>query len=221
MGPPMGAPHYAPKKGPPIALFVGAGCGLFAVIGVIVLVVLVLVARSPSASADDTDSPRPSSDDDGQPSPQKEEPEADPMDGAVFKGIPDTNVEVPVPPGWREDRKSLYSFALSDDGDAVLAFTTVSSLGEFTGRLQHATAVFNIQNCTMKDAERVRLGPNDLRARLREGDCTFNGVPAHVAVVLVESGNALPLVIYAVDQKASKHTTTQAQQTILRMRLRP
>jgi hypothetical protein len=41
-----------------------------------------------------------------------------------------------------------------------------------------------------------------------------------VAVVLVESGSALPLVIYAVDQKASKRTVFQAQQTILRMRSR-
>ena len=109
------------------------------------------------------------------------------MDGAVFKGIPSTNVEVPVPPGWREGQKSLYTFAASGDGDAVLAFTTVSSVGEFAGRLQHATREFNITNCSMKDAERVRIGPNQLRGRLKEGDCSFNNVPAHVAVVLVES----------------------------------
>src|SRR6185436_7744376 len=99
------------------------------------------------------------------------------MDGAVYKGIRQTNVEVPVPPGWREDAKSLYTFALSGDGNAVLAFTTVSSIGEFTGRLQHASSVFNITNCSMGDAQRVTLGPNRLRARLKEGECSFNNIP--------------------------------------------
>jgi hypothetical protein len=198
---------------------VGGGCGLLAVLGVIVLVVLLVVGRSASASSDETDTPEPTKD--GPTEPSSGEDVSDAMDGAVFKGIPSTNVEVPVPPGWREDRKSLYSFALSGDGDAMLAFTTVSSLGEFTGRLQHATAVFNITNCNMKDAERVRIGPNELRARLKEGDCSFSGIPAHVAVLLVETGqSALPLVIYAVDLKASKRTTFQAQQTMLRMRSR-
>lgn len=216
-GPPMGAAYQPPKKGPPTALLVGGGCGLVAVIGVVLLIALVVVGRSSSGGgssgepAGDTPVARaPSGDDD---------PHA--MDGAVYKGIPSTNVEVPIPPGWREDRKSLYSFALSGDGDAVLAFTTVSSIGEFSGRLQHATNAFNITSCSMQDAVRVALGPNRLRARLKEGSCSFNNVPSHVAVVLVETGqNALPLVIYAVDLKAPRRTVTQAQQTIGQMRSR-
>jgi len=220
-GPPMGPPGYqpvqAPRKGPPVALLVGGGCGLLAVIGVVLLLVLLVVG---SASAGGSSSPPPSSPGAGQ-QPTSGADVGDAMDGAVYKGIPSTNVEVPVPPGWREDRKSLYTFALSGDGDAVLAFTTVSSVGEFNGRIQHASSVFNITSCNMQDAQRVTLGPNQLRARLKEGDCSFNNIPSHVAVVLVETGqNALPLVIYAVDQKASKRTVTQAQQTIARMRSR-
>ena len=143
------------------------------------------------------------------------------MVGATYKRIPSTNVEVPVPPGWREDRKSLYSFALSGDGDAMLAFTTVSSIGEFNGRIQHAEKVFRITDCSMEPATRVRIGPNQLRSRLKEGDCTFNGVRARVATVLVEAGrSAHPLVLYAVDKKASSKTTKQAVQTIARMRTR-
>jgi hypothetical protein len=47
----------------------------------------------------------------------------------------------------------------------------------------------------------------------------FNGVQAKVATVLVEAGrSAHPLVIYAVDAKASDRTEKQAQQTIARMR---
>ncbi|MCA9618680.1 MAG: hypothetical protein KC731_06655, partial [Myxococcales bacterium] len=217
-GPPPGAPA-AKKGGPPVALLVGGGCGLLAVIGVIVLVLAVALGGDdkedpkPTASGDDTsgiDTSSSGSDDGG-----------DVMVGANYKRIPSTNVEVPVPPGWREDRRSLYTFALSDDGNALLAFTTVSSIGEFNGRLQHATRVFRIESCNMGDAERVRIGPNQLRSRLREGDCIFNGVPAHVATVLVESGRrAHPLVIYAVDKKASKRTEKQAQQTIARMRTR-
>ncbi len=219
----MGAPGFPqpqgfqPKKGPPVALLVGGGCGLFAVLGVIFLIVLV-VAGARSSGGGDASSP-------SEPEPGEQPSGGDDvagaMDGAVYKGIPSTNVEVPVPPGWREDRKSLYTFALSGDGDAVLAFTTVSSVGEFNGRIQHATRAFDITNCTMQDAERVRIGPNQLRARLKEGECNFNNIPSHVAVVLVESGsNALPLVIYAVDKRASALTATQAKQTIARMRMR-
>jgi hypothetical protein len=239
MGGPMGAPPGAPmgappgypspmqpkKGGPPVALIVGGGFGLLAIIGVIVLAIA-LVGRGGSDDGDDDDddnrssSSRKSGDDDDDSS-SKGDSDSGAMNGAVFTGIPATNVEVPVPPGWREDRRSLYSFALSPDGNALLAFTTVSSYGEFNGRLQHATSVFRITNCNMGDAKRVSIGPNSLRSRLREGDCIFNGVPAHVATVLVETGRtAHPLVIYAVDHKASKRTETQAQQTIARMRLR-
>jgi hypothetical protein len=218
----MGAPGYhvdpsPPKKGPPIALLVGGGCGLLAVLGVVFL--LILVIGGAAASGDDTPSTG------GNTSPTQpvagggDVPDA--MDGAVFKGIPQTNVEVPVPPGWQEAKKSLYTFAISGDGNGMLAFTTVSSAGEFAGRLQHATREFNITSCKMQDTQRVRIGPNQLRGRLKEGDCNFNNVPSHVAVVLVESGqSALPLVIYAVDLKASRRTTVQAQQTIARMRTR-
>jgi hypothetical protein len=214
-GPPMGAPR-PPKKGPPVALLVGGGCGLFAVLGVIVLVIAIVASGgddSPTASSDDGGSSSPSSGS----SPSK----SDVMVGARFKRIPSTNIEVPIPPGWKEDKRSLYTFALSADGDAMLAFTTVSSYGEFSGRLQHAERVFRITDCKMDEATRVRIGPNKLRSRLKEGDCTFNGVRARLATVLVESGRrAHPLVIYAVDKKASEVTRVQAQQTIARMRTR-
>jgi hypothetical protein len=221
MGGPPGfqPPQQAQKKGAPVALIVGGGCGVIAMLAVILLVVAVVVGGS-SASASESDGDETSAgDSDSKPSP--DEDVGDVMAGAIYKRIPSTDVEVPVPPGWREDRKSLYSFAIAGDGNAMLAFTTVSSLGEFVGRSQHAEKVFRITDCNMQDAQRVRIGPNKLRARLKEGDCTFNGVPAHVATVLVETGRrALPFIIYATDKKASKTTITQAQQTIARMRLR-
>lgn len=217
MGPPMTAPGGpAPKKGPPVALLVGGGCGLLALIGVIVLVVLV-IGGAAAASAGST----PTSPSDGNPTQPSEGGDVpDAMEGAVYKGIPSTSVEVPVPAGWREGRKSLYTFAVAGDGNAVLAFTTVSSAGEFAGRLQHATREFNIDNCNMKDAERVTIGPSHLRGRLKEGECTFNNVPSHLAVVLIESGSAMPLIFYAVDLNASRRTTVQAQQVIAQMRSR-
>jgi len=185
------------------------------------VIVLIIMLFSGGSSDDETES----DDDDGRSKSAQDddddESSGDAMDGAVYKRIPSTNVEVPVPPGWRESRKSLYTFAIPADGNAVLAFTTVSSVGEFNGRLQHATRVFRITGCNMKPAKRVRIGPNRLRSRLKEGQCKFNGVPAKVATVLVESGRrAHPLVIYAVANKASKRTDEQAQQTILRMRKR-
>jgi hypothetical protein len=215
MGGPMGyPPAAAQKKGPPVALLVGGGCGLLAVLGVIGLIIAI------AAGSGGDDEPTASAEDDSSSTGGSDEPaEEDVMAGAVFKRIPSTTIEVPVPAGWREDKRSLYTFALSGDGDALLAFTTVSSVGEFSGRLQHAERSFRITDCTMDPVQRVRIGPNQLRSRLKEGDCTFNGVRARVATVLVEAGRqAHPLVIYAVDKKASERTTKQAQQTIARMR---
>lgn len=221
------APHPPRKSGPPVALLVGGGCGVIAVLGVIFLVIAVVVlggsdARADSDSPGGTEQPvTEESSSSGDSKPSGSEDVGDVMAGAVYKRIPSTNVEIPVPPGWGEDRRSLYSFALSGDGDALLAFTTVSSIGEFQGRLQHAEKVFRITDCSMEPATRVRIGPDKLRSRLKEGDCTFSGVRAHVATVLVESGrSAHPLVLYAVDKKASAKTTKQAQQTIARMRTR-
>ena len=219
----MGGPGAGPpqkKGGPPVALLVGGGCGLLAVIGVILLLVLVVFSGDDDSTA--------STDDDSSSSSGKDDSDddddgggGDPMAGSVFKRIPSTNVEVPVPPGWREDKRSLYTFAIAGDGNALLAFTTVSSLGEWAGRTQHAVKVFRITNCNMEPATRVRLGPNKLRARLKEGKCKFNGVPSQVATVLVETGRrAHPFIIYAVDNRASKRTQKQAIQTIARMRKR-
>jgi hypothetical protein len=197
---------------------VGGLLGLLAVVGVILLVVFVVMGSDSDSDDDDDDDDRPRS---SKSTKSKKDDSDSAMEGAVYKGIPSTNVEVPVPPGWREDRRSLYAFALSGDGNALLAFTTVSSYGEFAGRLQHATAEFRITGCSMKPAERVRIGPNQLRSRLVEGSCTFNGVASQVATVLVETGRrAHPLVIYAVSNTASERTITQARQTIARMRMR-
>lgn len=200
----------------PVALLVGGGCGLIAVIGVVIL--LIAVVAGAAAASDDAVEVEPTKV--NVPKVPAKEDLGDVMDGASYARVRATRVEVPVPPGWQQDRKGLYSFAISGDKKAMLAFTTVSSIGEFNGRMQHATRTFRIEDCNMQPATRVRLGPNRLRARLREGKCSFNGVPASVATVLVETGRRRhPLVIYAVDVAASKRTTEQAQQTILRMRL--
>src|SRR5690606_36829640 len=94
------------------------------------------------------------------------DPVGDAMEGAVYKRVPSTNVEVPVAQGWKEAKQGLYTFAISGDDDALLAFTTVSSLGEFAGRTQHAVRVFRITDCTMDETKRVTIGPDQLRGRL-------------------------------------------------------
>ncbi len=198
-----------------MALLVGGGCGLIAVVGVVLLLIIV-VAGAAASSDDSTEivaTPTPT------PNLPKGDGLGDVMQGATYARVRATNVQVPVPPGWTQDRKGLYSFAVSGDDKAMLAFTTVSSIGEFNGRMAHATRTFRIEQCKMLPSARVRIGPNKLRARLKEGKCIFNGVTANVATVLVESGRrAHPLVIYAVSTSASPRTTKQAQLTIARMR---
>ncbi len=212
----MGAPK---KSGPPVALLVGGGCGALAVLGVIILVIVLVAGGGgddePVAEKPDDDSSSSSGD-----SGDSGDSGGDVMAGSVYKRVPSTNVAVPVPPGWREDRRSLYTFALSGDGDALLAFTTVSSYGEWAGRTQHAINVFNVTGCTWKDPIRANIGPNQLRSRIRDGQCSFNGIPAAVSTVLVESGRrAHPFIVYAVANKASDRTTKQAQQCVLQMKL--
>ena len=87
------------------------------------------------------------------------------------------------------------------------------------GRSQHAQRTFNITGCSKKPAKKAPIGPNKMPARIIDHECSFNGVPAFVSTVLVKTGQRrLPFVIYAVDKRASKVTTRQAQLTVLGMR---
>ncbi len=141
--------------------------------------------------------------------------------GAVYKTIPATNVQVPIPRGWRLSKKGLYAFAASPDKKALLAFTTVASKGEFVGRSQHAQKTFDITDCTKKPVKKTKIGPNKLSARIIDHQCKFNGIPAFVSTVLVNTKKrSLPFIIYAVDKRASKKTTRQAQLTVLSMRVK-
>ncbi len=141
------------------------------------------------------------------------------MEGAIYKTIPATNVQVPIPRGWRVSKKGLYAFAASPDKKALLAFTTVSSMGEFVGRSQHAQKTFNITECVKKPVKKMPLGPNKLPSRVIDHECKFNGIPAFVSTVLVNNDKrSLPFIIYAVDKRASKKTIRQAQLTVLSMR---
>ena len=216
MGGPMGGPMRPQKKGLPVALMVGGGCGVLAILGVIGLIIVLVVTKGkdddeePVASPGDTPTE--------QPRPQEK---TNPGQGAVYKRIPHTNVSVPIPAGWREDKVSFYTRAIAPSRDAVIAFTTVSTYGEWAGRTQHAFRVFSIRNCSFGAAVRGKLGSSKMRSRLKEGTCTWNGISANVATMLVESGRrAHPLVFYGVSKSASAKVKAQAKHVVLNIRRR-
>jgi hypothetical protein len=209
----MGGP---PKKGgPPLALMVGAGVGCLVFV-IIIVVIAVALRTTGDSDDDDADDSRSSST-----KPTRSSSGDDVMKGAVYKRVPSTTVEVPVPAGWVVAKRSLYSFAFSPDKKAMLAFTTVSSRGEFAGRTQHAWRVFKMRNCTKAPKKSLKIGPDKLPALIVDYECQFNGVPSHVSTVLVNAGRrAFPFVIYAVHKSADARTLKQAKQTILSMRKR-
>ncbi len=147
-------------------------------------------------------------------------PKVNVMAGARYKTIPSTKVQVPIPRGWGEKKRGLYAFAYSGDKKALLAFTTVSSLGEYAGRRQHARKVFKITGCTKQKKSVRRIGPDRLKVIKFDAECSFSNTPAFVSQVLVDTGRPFPFIIYAVDKRAPKKTIEQAQQTILRIRRR-
>jgi len=213
----MGGPMQPQKKGPPVALMVGGGCGVLAVVGVIILVVVLAVTRGGDDDDDQPVAQKPST----PTQPTQGQRPTNPAVGAVYKRIPHTNVSVPIPAGWREDKVSFYTRAIAPTRDAVIAFTTVSSYGEWAGRTQHAFRVFSIRNCSFGAAVRGKLGSSNMRSRLKEGTCTWNGISANVATVLVESGRrAHPLVFYGVAKSASAKVKAQAKHVVLNMRRR-
>ncbi len=148
-----------------------------------------------------------------------EVPASDPMDGASYKRVPSTQVEVPIPPGWVTSKRSLYSVATSPDDKAFIAFTTVSSRGEFVGRIQHVVKTFKVTDYVKGKVTDTPIGPDGLKANIVDATCNFHDVPAHMSSVLVNYGKRRHVfVVYALDKSASKETTVQAQQAVLRMR---
>ncbi len=195
-------------------MLIGGGIGCFVLI---LIIVLVGVFAGGSDDGDDDDSSKSG--------PTTSKPSTSTggnvMKGATYKRIPSTRVEVPIPPGWRVAKRGLYSFAISPDKKAMLAFTTVSSRGEFRGRTLHAWRKFKITGCTKGPSKKGGLGPDKMPSSLIDYECNFNGVPSYVSTVLVNAGQrAFPFVIYAVEKSASKRTFKQAKQTVLNMRKR-
>ena len=141
------------------------------------------------------------------------------MDGASFKTVPQTNVQVPVPPGWKTEQVSLYSVASAPDKKAFVAFTTVSSKGEFAGRIQHVVKTFKVTEYKKAKTVENKIGPDKLPASIHDATCKFDGRPAIMSAVLVNTGTPhLVFVVYALAKDAPEKTRKQALATVLLMR---
>jgi hypothetical protein len=181
----------------------------------------VITAALPLSACKDKDDDKKKKDDDDEEEEEEEEEEEDedPMAGATYKTVPSTKVQVPIPKGWATKKKSLYSVASAPDGKAFLAFTTVSSRGEFVGRIQHVGKTFKITDYKKGKVTKADIGPDKLKAEIIDATCSFNDTAAIMSSVLVDYGKRRHVfVVYALDQSASETTKTQAQQAILRMR---
>jgi len=158
-------------------------------------------------------------DDDEEEEEEEEEDDGNVMAGASYKTVPATSIQVPIPEGWATKKHSLYSVAMSPDKKAFVAFTTVSSKGEFVGRIQHAAKTFKVTNYKKTKDVNMKLGPDKLNAFVQDATCSFNNTPGIMSSVLVDTGKRQKVfVVYALDQKASGKTKKQAQGTVLGMR---
>jgi len=194
---------------------------------VAVAAVLALAAPLPGCDkkSDDTEEDDDDNDDNDDSDKKKEEKKDDdkddgnPMAGATYKTVPQTQVQVPIPPGWKTKKVSLYSMAAAPDGKAFVAFTTVSSKGEFVGRIQHVQKTFKVTEYQKKKDVESKIGPDQLPAFIQDATCKFNGHPAIMSSVLINAGSRhLVFVVYALAQNAPDKTKKQALATVLQMR---
>ncbi len=142
------------------------------------------------------------------------------LQGAVYKRIPTTTLEIPVPKGWNESKKGLYSGLTSPDEKVAIAFTVVTYKSELAGRLQDIERKLGISNEVKTGEKTTQIGPNKLNALIHDATCTFHGKPGKLSYVIVQQKgrSSVVLVIYASENDAKKIDDETAHAAILNIR---
>lgn len=145
------------------------------------------------------------------------EPEKSPK--LDYRRVSNAGVQIPLAQGWKGKQAGLYTLAIAPKGDALLAFTTVGSRGELTGRLVHVQKLFQVNDYKSEGRKEAKLGPDKLPALFADGSCKFGSTPGDMAWVLVDTGaRRMVLVIVAGQKNASDQTRKEALSMVYNMR---
>ncbi|MEM6791668.1 MAG: hypothetical protein AAF715_29385 [Myxococcota bacterium] len=143
------------------------------------------------------------------------------LENAVYKRIPSTSVEVPVPNGWKEFKTGLYSGVQSPDDKVAVVFTPVTYRSEYVGRVQDIERRLGITNERVTNKSKAPIGPNRLQAEITDATCNFHGKPGQLAYVLVQQSGGKRvhvLVVFVAENAANKADIDIGHAAILNLR---
>jgi len=130
-------------------------------------------------------------------------PARDPLAGGFYATVPQTSVQVPVPPGWRKSQHGHYMMIQSPENDAVFLFTTVSSKGEFAGRKQQLLRLAEVTDMHQTGQHDGYIGPDRLRTSIQEFEGTFHGAPGDIQLFFLDQGRGVSTIVlgFVVSEK--------------------
>lgn len=130
-------------------------------------------------------------------------PARDPLAGGFFATVPQTRVQIPVPPGWRKSQAGHYMIIEAPRSEAAFLFTTVSSRGEFAGRKQQLLKLAQVSDMHQVGEHDGFIGPSQLRTTIQEFEGTFHGVPGDIQLFFLDQGTGSRTIVlgFVVSQK--------------------
>lgn len=133
--------------------------------------------------------------------------------------IPQTNVELKPPPGWKRDRKGEWGLFVSPDDHVVLAFVMFDKPGESTKKLGDVASVLGTTGIKWNSQKAISIGPDNFPAQAADGSCKFPSGDGQISYATVNPGVPQQvLVVYAMDKVATKASQEEAANVVRSMR---
>lgn len=133
--------------------------------------------------------------------------------------IPNSQVVITAPPGWKRDKDGDWGLLTSPDKKAVLAFVTFSRPNESTARIGQISRVLRASTINWGSPKRGVVGPDQLPAQVAGGSCLFNGKESSIEYATINPGGATQiLVVYATNNDVPAATKAQAMETFRSIR---
>ena len=133
--------------------------------------------------------------------------------------IPNSQVVITAPPGWKRDKDGDWGILSSPDKKAMLAFVAFSKPNESTARIGQISRVLRASTIKWGSPKRGVVGPDQLPAQVAGGSCLFNGKDSSIEYATINPGGATQiLVVYATNNDVSPAVKEQAMATFRSIR---
>lgn len=123
-----------------------------------------------------------------------------------------SNTKFLAPPGWKESLKNGWALFSSQDGLAVLAYTTFEHPGESTVKLGEAAQALEAGAVTWHSPKVGTAGKENFPAHMADGSCHYKGGEGRMFYATVNPGGVDQiLLIYVVSGSAPKERGEEAR----------